>query len=295
MMPTHPSHRAERVAPVLLQQRTTADAGEAGPRVLLLHGMADSSAVWDRLCALAPHHDALRRARLHSAALPWRGTGPSDWAHRPEPTTWISDTLDQMAATAGPADVVVAHSFSAMLLLDLLCGRSAPAGHRIGGIVLVSPFFRPRPEDFDWDTLKGLPEQFVRTMEEGIRVAAGSRAKPELHRAMAERLCETIGPYGWSRFLETYLRTPWLRTAELRTTTLVVSGADDRIAVPAEAETLVARTPSAALHTIEGTGHFPMSERPAQFAAVLDGFLRRITAHPETARMRPLSTLVERT
>jgi hypothetical protein len=38
-----------------------------------------------------------------------------------------------------------------------------------------------------------------------------------------------------------------------------------------------------------------MSERPARFAAVLDGFLRRITAHPETARMRPLSTLVERT
>ncbi len=124
-------------------------------------------------------------------------------------------------------------------------------------------------------------------MEEGIRVAAGSRAKPELHAGMAERLCETIGPYGWSRFLETYLRTPWLRTAELRTTTLVVSGAEDRIAVPAEAETLVARTPSAALRTIEEPAlpNVPTA-RPGTGRA-LDGFLR-ITAHPETARMRHL-------
>lgn len=295
MTPTPPPRRAERVPPVLLQQRTTADTGGAGPRVLLLHGMADSNTVWDRLCAHAPHREALRQARLHSAALPWRGTGPSDWAHCPEPTTWISEALEELAATAGSADVVVAHSFSAMLLLDLLCGPSAPAGHRVGGIVLVSPFFRPRPEDFDWDTLRGLPEQFVRTMEEGIRVAAGSRAKPELRRAMAERLCETIGAYGWSRFLEMYLRTPWLRTAELRTPVLVVSGTEDRIALTAEAQALVARTPSAALHTIEGAGHFPMAEQPAHFADVLDEFLRRITAHPEAAGKRPCSTLVERT
>ncbi|WP_051819958.1 alpha/beta fold hydrolase [Streptomyces sp. NRRL S-920] len=286
---------ADGIRPVLLRQRTISDG--TGPRVLLLHGMADSATVWERLLALAPRHAELRRAEIHTAELPWRGTGPSDWAHRLDSAAWLAETLDELADTVGPADVVVAHSFSAMLLLDLACGASARtglAGRPLQGMLLLSPFFRPRPEDFDWHTMAGLPEQFVRTMEEGIRVAAGPRSKPELHRALAERLCETIGPYGWSRFFELYLRTPWLRTTEVRTPVLVVSGAEDRIAVPGEAQDLVARMPSAALHTIEETGHFPMAERPARFADALGGFLRRIRATPEAAGERPRSTLMER-
>lgn len=251
---------------IQLRQRTTGP----GPRVLLLHGMADSGAVWDQLCALVPHWDTLRNAEFFSAELPWRGTGPPDWAHRPDTTSWVAETLDMLAADAGPADIVVAHSFSAMLLLELLCGQS---GYRVGGVVLVSPFFRPRPGDFDWDTVVGLSDQFLHTMEEGIRVAAGSRSKPDLHQAMARWLCEAIGPYGWSRFLELYLRTPWLRTDNLRTPTLVVSGADDQIAVPTEAAALAARLPSATTYTVESAGHFPMVERPAVFADLLDEFL----------------------
>jgi pimeloyl-ACP methyl ester carboxylesterase len=252
--------------PVLIRQRTSGP----GPRVLLLHGMADSGAVWDQLCALVPHWDGLRGAEFFSAELPWRGTGPPDWAHRTDTTSWVAETLDLLAADAGPADIVVAHSFSAMLLLDLLCGQSAATCR---GIVLVSPFFRPRPADFDWDTMTGLSDQFLRTMEEGIRVAAGSRGKPGLHQAMARWLCEAIGPYGWSRFLELYLRTPWLSTENLRTPTFVVSGAEDRIAVTAEAAALVERLPTATLRTVEDAGHFPMVERPAVFADLLDEFL----------------------
>ncbi|MFI8362569.1 alpha/beta fold hydrolase [Streptomyces sp. NPDC085612] len=277
---------------VLLRQRTIS-AG-TGPRVLLLHGMADSSTVWERLLALVPHHADLRRAEIHTAELPWRGTGPPDWAHRPDCASWLAETLDELAATVGPADVVVAHSFSAMLLLDLVCGAAATSGHRLGGMVLVSPFFRPRPADFDWGTMTGLPEQFIRTMEEGIRVAAGPRSKPELHRALAERLCEVIGPYGWSRFFELYLRTPWLRTTDVRMPVLVVSGAADRIAPTREAHDLAARMPAGALHPIEESGHFPMAEQPARFADALGDFLRRITAVPGTTGERPRSTLVER-
>lgn len=287
-----PASLRNGIRPVLLRQRTISDG--AGPRVLLLHGMADSSTVWERLFVLAPQHAELRRAEIHTAELPWRGTGPPDWAHRIESASWLTETLDELADTVGPVDVVVAHSFSAMLLLDLACGASAHTGHRLKGMVLVSPFFRPRPEDFDWDTMTGLPEQFIRTMEEGIRVAAGPRSKPELHRALAERLCETIGPYGWSRFFQLYLRTPWLRTTEVRTPVLVISGTEDRIAVTEEAQDLVARMPGAALHTIEETGHFPMAEQPARFADALGGFLRRIPAAPEAAAERPRSTLMER-
>ncbi|MGW0206001.1 alpha/beta fold hydrolase [Streptomyces sp. NPDC003233] len=278
------------IRPVLLQQCTVSDG--PGPRVLLLHGMADSSTVWGRL--FAPRREALCRAEIHTAELPWRGTGPPDWSHRPESASWLAEALDELADAVGPADVVVAHSFSAMLLLDLVCGASARTGHRLKGMVLVSPFFRPRPQDFGWDTMTGLPEKFVSTMEEGIRVAAGHRSKPELHRALAERLCETIGPYGWSRFFELYLRTPWLRTREVQTPVLVVSGAQDRIAVTGEAQALVARMPAATLHTIEDAGHFPMAEQPARFADVLGGFLRRIPFTPETAGERPRPTPVER-
>lgn len=232
-----------------------------------MHGMASADSAWNGVCArlsgVAP---------VWSADLPWRGEGVCRWAYHRDSAVWVRRALDEL----GGADVVVAHSFAATLLLDLL--TRGPADSQLGrygikGLVLVAPFYRPRPEDFDWDAMSGLVERFQSIMEEGVRVAAAGRGKPDLHRPLALRLCQAIGPYGWARVYDVYLRTPWMAVHRITVPTLVVRGVDDAAAPPGESEALAAALPAGRLHRIAGSGHHPMIERPEEFARLLRTFL----------------------
>jgi pimeloyl-ACP methyl ester carboxylesterase len=254
----------ETPRPVRLQRRCDPTTG-AAPRILLLHGMANNSGVWDRLCAEAGRHPLVRSAELWSADLPWRAGGPADWSHRPDATGWLAETLTELRAVAGPADLVVAHSYAATMTLDLL--TTPAAAQDVRGALLISPFFRPTAADFSWATVTGLAEKFQLTMVEGIRVMSAGRGNPALHPAMAQRVCEEIGPYGWARFLELYLRTPWMPAGDLARPVLVAAGDADVVADPAEGAALAARLPQGTFRLLAGAGHFPMVE---QTGAVLD-------------------------
>jgi pimeloyl-ACP methyl ester carboxylesterase len=137
--------------------------------------------------------------------------------------------------------------------------------------VLVTPFYRRRPEDFDWNAMTGLHEDFVNIMDEGIRAHARRPIEPALRTEMARRVCERVGPYGWTRFFETYLRTPWLRTDLIRVPALVVTGGRD--GAVAEARDLADDLPHGSLELEPSCGHFPMIEKPGWFTKVLSRFL----------------------
>lgn len=246
--------------------------------MLLLHGIANNGKVWDVFCDLAPS-----RAELWCAELPWRGDGSSDWSYQPDPTRWVAQALERMRAAAGRVDLVIAHSYSAILLLDLLSrapgddGRDLIDRFGVGALAFVAPFYRARPEDFDWKTMAGMIDKFLLTMQEGIRVAAGGRGNSALHGTMAERVCERIGPYGWTRLFDQYLRTPWVDTSRIRVPTLIVAGSADLIADPAEGEALAGALPAATFRPIDGSGHFPMIERAEQFADALGEFINQLS------------------
>ncbi|ATL86038.1 alpha/beta hydrolase [Streptomyces samsunensis] len=255
--------------PLLLRHRPARDATRL--RALFLHGLASSGAVWD---GLAPHLPP--DLETWTADLPWRADHVQPWSRRPERTDWIVTALERLP---DPPDVVVAHSFSANQLLDLL-SREAEAGndpyerYGIRGVVLVSPFYRRSPDDFAWDSVSGMQRDFLHIMEEGLRTHSARRITPEVRRHMAERVCERVGPYGWVRFFEHYLRTPWLRTELITVPGLVVTGQDDFAA--AESALLAADLPGAGLHTVPGCGHYPMSEHAESFSALVGAFLGRL-------------------
>ncbi|MGW5127626.1 alpha/beta fold hydrolase [Streptomyces sp. NPDC004069] len=241
-----------------------------GTRALLLHGLANSSSVWDELAG----HEA-GGLDLWAAELPWGGGGSPDWAYGQDASRAVADALGQVPGGTG---VVVAHSFSTVLLLDLLSEELARGGDpfaRLGieGLVLVSPFYRRDPESFEYGVVGDMLENFRRTMEEGIRVVAGPRLDPSLRRDMAQRVCERVGPYGYLSFFRSYLHTPWLRTDLITVPCLVIGGEDDFTAVPAESTALAAALPDARCRFIPGAGHFPMVERADAFSAALGEFL----------------------
>lgn len=64
------------------------------------------------------------------------------------------------------------------------------------------------------------------------------------------------------------------RLSELRVPTLVVTGGSDPIVPPEESERLAAEIPGATLALMEGCGHLPQEECPAQFSELLLGWLQ---------------------
>jgi pimeloyl-ACP methyl ester carboxylesterase len=243
--------------------------GEGTGRMLLLHGLANSSTVWQRYLDTGPlPHD------VWLADLPWRGEGDPAWLRDREPTAGIAGALRGLD---GPADVVVAHSFSANLLLALAdADEDLLARHGVRALVLVSPFYRARPEDFTWASMSYYLNDFHRIMAEGIRVHAGERLAPDRRQAMAERVRDRVGPYGWTAFFSTYLRTPWLRLERIGVPALVLAGERDFAAPPAESAALSQGLPGAEFHLLGGCGHFLMSERPDAFSSAVHDFLGRL-------------------
>lgn len=257
--------------PVVVRREVAQDAPRG--RLLLLHGLGNSSSVW-RACV--PHlPDGFE---VWSADMPWRGEGVASWHHTPDVTRWLGEALERIP---GGVDVVVAHSFAAITTLSYLDGelnRGADPFARYGirGLVLVSPFYRRSPQDFTWDAMTRYLEEFHLIMEEGIRVHSGGRLAEDVQRDMARRVCDRVGPYGWMRFVDGYLRTPWLRADMIDVPTAVVCGERDFAVSPEEGRALAADMPLAGVRVLPDCGHFLMVERARDFAGVVAEFVETV-------------------
>lgn len=269
----------ETEAPVVVR-RSRAGSGGA---LLLLHGLANSATVWN---GFVEHYSGLE---TRAADMPWRGDGVPGWSHRDDLPGRVAEAMREASHEDGV--VVVAHSFSANLLLalfdrELASGGDPVARYGVRGMVLVSPFYRPDPHDFRWADISRYLNDFHLIMADGIRVHAGTRVGADLRHEMSLRVRDFVGPYGWTRFYQTYLDTPWLRLEALRVPCLVLSGEQDFAAPSGEALALAGRLPDARVHVLPGCGHFLMSESPSRFAGLVDEFVRTScpTPAPPTGR-----------
>ena len=163
-----PTDRADRRA-----------AGPEAPTVVLIHGIAQTSATW------APVARRLRAAR-HTIALDLRGHGLSDSpTHGYDPDTLAGDVEAVVDASAGEGEpptrvVLVGHGFGAMVA----AWAAARLGDRCVGLVLV---------DGGWEDVaasNGLePDEFLKAVEE----------PPEILRSMGAYLADrrAFDPSTW--------------------------------------------------------------------------------------------------
>jgi len=254
---------SDRDGHVAVERRRAATGPGRPTRVLLVPGLAGSAGAWDALAERCPPS-----LDIWVAQPPWVNTGDGRWSRDPDASGWITEAV---LALDEPVDAVVAHSFAAAMLLELLARHDCPIRPR--AVVLVSPFYRARPEDFDWATMAHYLNGFHLILEEGLRLQPGGRLSPDVRSTLALRLREYIGPYGWLRFFDAYLRTPFLDAAAVRPAVLVISGDRDLAAPPTDARALADALPGSQFELIADCGHFPMAEYPDRMAAVLAAFL----------------------
>lgn len=263
--------------PVTVRCARKATAAEDSIRLLLVHGLCSNAAVWDSFVAAADP-----RCELWVAELPWRGTGIAGWTSLPV-ERWIDQAV---ARVPGGPDVVVAHSFGTNAVLSWLdgqdtssAGRILAGGRELRGVVLVSPLYRAEPDDFDWDSIEYYLYNVDQILATGMRARPdGRRLAPELRMTIAAKVRDLIGPQGWIRFLDTYLRMPSVRTERLRLPFLVVGSESDTVASPADSRALGKVLPDASVHILPDGEHFPMVASCEVFADVANTFFRTLPA-----------------
>lgn len=267
------------IRPAAPRRRRQAEAcGRATVRMLLLHGMGGGLSGWDALAArLAPHLE------LWDVRLPWAFTGDPDWAREPDVARWVTAAVDGVGRAAGRrVDAVVAHSFAANVVLELLAGSDRLART---ASVLVSPFYRDVAAEFDWrSVLSGIDGCYQRAAQE-IQRRPGSCGTDQLRAAVARRISMLTGPYPRLRFQQVYTRIPRLDLESMTVPVCLVGGSDDPGATADGVRLLAGRIPRARVEILAGCGHFPMTEQPARLAEIIGDFLDH--ALPAAAESRP--------
>lgn len=237
-------------------------AADHHPTIGFVHGLGATATVWRGLLDTLPLGVGATVYRM-----PWDAADGSAWARRPEPRIWLAEAL---RLTGRPPDVLVAHSFGANVVLDQLCAEGSD-GYR--GVVLISPFYRSSPEQLDWDELCYYLNGFPGLLRDGILARPGGGPDPDLVDAMAQRVRDRIGPYGWLRFFGLFSSTPMLDLPAVAVPCLVLGGARDTASYPADCRALAGDLPRARVEIMPGCGHFPMIDDPARTAGLLAGFL----------------------
>lgn len=259
------------------------------PALLVVHGGPGLDHTYLRpwLDALAP------RSRVVYVDL--RGHGRSDPPPDASGYTLRAAATDlaQLARTVGrgaPIDVI-AHDFGAAVAIELAISH----GESVRRLILVAPYSGP-------EQLRGMPARMRASLgETGYRrIAALSTPQGTLrdphdvvelfrrlgrmwfHRTPDDAVYQRLGRdmlyqaaadehflvagAGWSAAE---------RAPEVRTTTLVISGDDDRTFTVDESRAVADLLPHGRFVVLHDAGHLPFVEQPARFTAEVDAFLHR--------------------
>jgi pimeloyl-ACP methyl ester carboxylesterase len=250
-----------RVRPVAGRPAAWIEAGSGLPLVLL-HGAGGSADLWQ------PQLDELAAvARVVAPDLP--GHGPLGGPGAPSITAY-ADWLEDFVTTleTGPV-VLVGHSMGGAVAQIFALARA----ERLAGLVLIATAARLRVLARIVDLLRRRRREGLGLIQELSFAAGAPRASVErveqVLRAGAPLV--TLGDYvACDRF---DVRN---RLAGIRTPTLVVTGAEDRLTPPAHGRLLAEAIPGARLVEIPAAGHFPQLERPAAVNDAIRDFLARL-------------------
>lgn len=260
--------------------------GATGPLVVVAHGMGDSRAAFRFLTP------ALVEAGYRVAQVDLRGCGESsaEWASYTR-TDIAGDLVALVRHLGGPA-VLVGHSIAG----GAVTIAAATAPEVVSAVVELAPFTRKQSMGLGdlrvasfrrgmvrllGTTLLGSVKQWAKYLD-----VAYPGAKPSDWDIRMAQITEMLGEPGRMKALQAMGKTPPVDAGEqlgnVRCPVLVVQGsADPDWASPkAEGEAIVADLPAGLgrLEMVDGAGHYPHVQLPAQVATAMVTFLAGVRA-----------------
>ncbi len=243
------------------------DGPADAPALVLIHALGTSLTLWDALLAQMPGRRVLR--------LDLRGHGRSDVPPAPYAMGTLVRDVERVIDHFGLKDTVVAGvSLGGMIAQGLAVKRL----DLVRGLVLSNTAARIGTAAQWQDRIatvreRGLEALADPTMERWL--GRGWRDNPTLP-TLRQGFLQT-DPQGWMGCAAAIAGTDFYETtARLRLPTLAIAGANDGSTPPDLVRETANLIPGARFHLIQGAGHLPMAEKPAEYAGALTGFLKAI-------------------
>lgn len=254
--------------------------GGSGPPLVFLHGIGlDAATVSWRYALPALAEDYT----VYALDLP--GHGASAKPRRTYTTDYYVETLSAFVDELG---------IEAASVVGISMGGSVALGHALDGgdpekLVLVDSYGLGADAYWRHSASVALRVPFADSMLFGtmgsraaVRTSLRTMAGTELPDDLVDDVHEVVTPEtmrtlrSWQRheFQADGLRTDFSdRLADLDVPTLLVHGTDDPLLPVSWSERASQRLPNGQLHSVEGCGHWPPRERPAQFNRAVTAFL----------------------
>ncbi len=250
------------------------------PPVLLVHGFASNHDVWDNI---EPGLRAGRRTvNVDLPGFGWSTRTDGDYS----PEAVADDLLAVLDAVGAPRVDVVAHSWGSSVALALVLAHP----ERVRRIVLVGAWVYDEqiPAFFRWARVPGVGEMLFSgfyTERPADRFPAAFDDPSAVSQNMVDAIERAFARPGTARAALAAARGQCFLHLEARyhtitAPTLLVWGANDRVARLHYGERLQRDLPDARLRVIPGTGHFPMLEAPTPTREAIVGFLSSPSGAP---------------
>jgi pimeloyl-ACP methyl ester carboxylesterase len=262
-------------------QRVYSEIAGQGEPVILLHGFGASSYSWRKVVPELARDYRVVALDLNGFGLSDRPADPSSYTREGQ-VSLVLRTLDTLGIDSAH---FVGHSYGGALTMALV----AEYPERVRSMVLVDsaapeyPIKRRKwllaapPVTWTWVRGLALRKSFVRR---AFRHAYHNDdiVTDELVEAYRDRL-RVQGTVKAYRKMTRPRREPpdvEVEYGELGVPALVVWGAEDKLVTAAKGRAHAERLPDYRFVTIDGSGHSPMEEKPAEFLAAVRPFLQEV-------------------
>ena len=233
----------------------------SGSAVVMVHGLGGSSGSFE---LLMPALDGFCALRLDLPGAGRSALRPG----RPGLAGLATAVRECMRAAGATRAHLVGHSMGALICQHL----AAAAPEAAASLALFGALLEPTPA-----ARAALAERAREARTAGMAgiaeaVSAGSLGPDSAPGAACAFVRESVlrqSPAGYAAHCEALAAAPPVRHEAIRCPTLLVHGADDRVAPLAAARRLRDAIEGARLETLPGVGHWPMLEAPARAAELL--------------------------
>jgi pimeloyl-ACP methyl ester carboxylesterase len=247
--------------------------GADKPPLILIHGLDRVARTFDHV---APHF----ASRFRVIAIDMRGHGDSDWD--PQARYVVEDhvtDLEGLVQQLGLRNITLWGNSTGGRVVQVFAGKhpelvsrviSEDVGPERPQQISDSYARRVKQEDQGWASEEELLAILLKSPS-----ASEAVVKPYVRYGTKRR---ADGRIVWKRdpnLVKGFVATDlWQYVGKIRAPILYVIGGRSKIVPPETQEELKKRLPNAQIVTLPDTGHYPSDEKPAEFLAIVDRFLR---------------------
>lgn len=247
---------------VRLQTRVEGPA--SAPPLVFSHALGTNMSIWDGVLEHLPEYRTLTYDQ--------RGHGLSDVPAAPYTMGSLVRDAERLMDYFGMKDAVfIGVSLGGMVAQGLAVKRL----DLVRGLVLSNTAARiATPEIWAARTAQIRAEGLAAYAPAALQRQLGNRWQDSPHRAYLERILTATDPEGWAGCAAAIGGTDfYTTTASLRLPALAIAGANDGTTPPDLVRETAELIPGHRFELMRGVGHFPMVEKPAEYAALLKDFL----------------------